>query len=98
MTPGISWANFYERFIDLLHSDLSTRACDPWLCLSQTSLPTPTFYHMYLISVLCLPSAIVWSIWEYKFNHKNGGPGCVYYMNVQLSEDEVTSKWLTAFH
>lgn len=96
MTPGISWANFYEHFIDLLHSDLTIRAYDP---LSVPYLPLCShIYHMYLISLLCLPSAIVWSIWEYKFNHKNGGPGCVYYTNVQLSQDEVTSKWLTAFH
>lgn len=58
MTPGISWANFYEHFIDLLHSDLTVRVYDPLLCPSQTS-PHPHSYHMYLISLLCLPSAIV---------------------------------------
>lgn len=41
MTPGISWANFYEHFIDLLYSDLTVRAYDPLLCLSHTSLPAP---------------------------------------------------------
>lgn len=43
MTPGISWANFYEPFFDLLHSDLSIRACDPLLHLSHTSPPAPAF-------------------------------------------------------
>lgn len=58
MTPGISWANFCEHFIDLLHFDLTVRVCDPLFCLSHTS-PHPHIYHMYLISLLCLPSAIV---------------------------------------
>lgn len=52
MTPGISLANFYEHFIDLLHSDLTVRAYDPLLV---GPVPLPLLPHLpYVLNLTAL--------------------------------------------